>query len=353
MARSRLLHLDGGADAASAGHGLADDAAATTDLAAEGLLHAFSERVQQAHLEQQAQAAAAASRVTPVAGFVVKTRLLEASGAYPAQLKLFVNVCHSPEIPAPPLASDAEIQAAIAAGDPARYKVPLSLSALQSDRDRAGKTCLIIDAAVHSRVYAMANRDPGFRHFLIQLALQWIEQKHTLPLDMDYVLPKAAKKGAISVHTIHRPKRPHIELMDSSEGGPSKSPGSAAPASAAASTLPPRRQDAVRTKNAEDDGDAMLTAYTIDVAYGDDGVTPAFLVVAIQLPQATRMANAALDVEPRRLLLQMPSYQLQAALPHAVDIEAGGAQFDHRTRVLTVTLECLAATATAAAAAGV
>ena len=74
--------------------------------------------------------------IQPLAGFVIKTRTTQAKDDYPKDLKVFINICQSPEIPAPPLVSKEEIQKALMAEDNTTYKVPMSLTPPRSDVDK-------------------------------------------------------------------------------------------------------------------------------------------------------------------------------------------------------------------------
>jgi hypothetical protein len=97
------------------------------------------------------------TEITPIPGFVLKTlgRRQQPSESISGQerqlkiseeqlpidkeeteIKVFVNVCHSPYIPSPPLASDEEIQQALLNQDNSKYRVPLSLSPPRSDVDK-------------------------------------------------------------------------------------------------------------------------------------------------------------------------------------------------------------------------
>jgi hypothetical protein len=54
------------------------------------------------------------------------------------------------------------------------------------------------------------------------------------------------------------------------------------------------------------------------------------------------LLNAALDIEKRRVIFTCPGfYSMDLNLPVDIDTLEGGAQFDRRTKVLTVTLHAL------------
>ncbi len=55
---------------------------------------------------------------------------------FPLSLKVFLNLCQSPFLPAPPPATDDEIAKALESGDASAYRVPLSMSDLREDCDK-------------------------------------------------------------------------------------------------------------------------------------------------------------------------------------------------------------------------
>ena len=119
-------------------------------------------------------------QVEPMPGYVLKTHIFKPQPLL--KTKLFINLCQSPFIPAPPLMSDDELQAAIGSGDNSSYRVPLSLSAMREDVDKSGNVCKVVDACVNTDPFDKSIADEDFKMFLMELCLQWIEQKHEMEL---------------------------------------------------------------------------------------------------------------------------------------------------------------------------
>ncbi|KAJ3299652.1 PIH1 domain-containing protein 1 [Borealophlyctis nickersoniae] len=275
-------------------------------------------------LKQQTANVGPVTEIEPEAGFVVKTHNVTKVEDYPAGLKVFVNVCHSPHVPAPPLASKEEIQRALKAEDNATYRVPLSLNPPRPDRDKAGKACIVFDACINTDPLRKSSDDEDFKIFLIELALQWIEEKYKLELSRDFTLPKMKSKGKLSKHVIRRPKRPFIAEMEQKK---STSVGTTASAGKGlTSGIQP----------------LSLPQPLYEILQEPDTGAPNFLVVQIQLPDVTSINGSTLDIEKDRIILSVPNrYQLDAKLPHPIDTEEGGAQFNKTTRILTATLRVL------------
>ncbi|KAI9100529.1 pre-RNA processing PIH1/Nop17-domain-containing protein [Phlyctochytrium arcticum] len=258
-----------------------------------------------------------ANEVIPEPGFVIKTHNRTKVDDWPAGIKVFINVCHSPHIPAPPLASDEEIRRAINAEDNAAYKVPLSLSTPKTDKDKAAKMCLVFDACINTNPLTKANMDMDYKLFLIELSLEWIEEMYKLDLSREFSIPKMKSKGKLSKHIIRRAKRPAISEI----GGPTKStpvPGNSA-SSAGLSASEPMYKVTVTPES----GKAELVQ------------------VDLRLPALKTVKGAVLDIEERRFLFTLPNqYKLDIPLPQSVNIDKGKAQFNRKTATLHVSLPC-------------
>ncbi|KAI9342191.1 pre-RNA processing PIH1/Nop17-domain-containing protein [Zopfochytrium polystomum] len=145
--------------------------------------------------------------ITPHPWHVLKTRLKTTCADWPAGLKVFVNLCRSPDVPPPPIVAPKDVWAAIGndasdSGGGGGYKVPLSLSGPRSDRDKEGRVCLVFEACVNDAPARLADEDDDYRFFLQQLCLEFLEEKHGVELDRNYTTPKMKAKGPLSTHYI-------------------------------------------------------------------------------------------------------------------------------------------------------
>ncbi|KAH6924102.1 hypothetical protein HPB50_011712 [Hyalomma asiaticum] len=68
--------------------------------------------------------------IKPAPGFCVKTKDTS-SGS-----KIFINVCHTPELPEPQDISDEELMHILGSDDPTTYRVPLSLGLPHEEVDK-------------------------------------------------------------------------------------------------------------------------------------------------------------------------------------------------------------------------
>lgn len=75
--------------------------------------------------------------VQPQAGFVCKTSVVSGNNkAYPVGTVVYINICHAPSIPAPPLSDEKEIQRALNAEPDAYYKVPVNMGKERGERGK-------------------------------------------------------------------------------------------------------------------------------------------------------------------------------------------------------------------------
>lgn len=105
-------------------------------------------------------------------------------------------------IPLPPFSSHNEI------AEPAMKKrldesgqeveglnIPMSVGPGRPCTDKAGEMCVVFDIIVSPSVLSQAKEDATgkYRDFVCQLAIQSAENKHKMPLDYRYKLPKGLK----------------------------------------------------------------------------------------------------------------------------------------------------------------
>lgn len=139
--------------------------------------------------------------ITPEPGYVVKTRfkpvisaddgadaLRTTANSNNQDQKVFINLCHSSLIPPPPLISDEDLAKALEKGDSESYRIPLSLSPLKKSSDNKGVECVVLDVCVNNGPYEKSKLDGAFRSFLLELSIQWMEQRFDWMVDRSMCL---------------------------------------------------------------------------------------------------------------------------------------------------------------------
>jgi hypothetical protein len=151
--------------------------------------------------------------IQPRAGYSYKTTI-ESRQKQPQQsthdigCKVYINICYSDNLPAPKLASEGDIQKALLAAPGATYQVPLSLGQprkLAGTKESAKD--MIFDACIHTQPFIRSEHDLDFRLYLLELAMEHIEEALCVSLSRQFIMLKVAAKGApIPKRTIHLPE---------------------------------------------------------------------------------------------------------------------------------------------------
>lgn len=173
--------------------------------------------------------------VTPTPSFVIKTHVESTTAPkapHPvtvaplctAGTKLFINLCYHEAMPPMRRLSRPGPSGEAEEG----VHVPLAVGHLKEERDNKDAPCLVCDLIMHPDVIRDCDRDGsgGFRHWLVQLALQYVQMKHGLQGSAQYAIPKLKYKGsAVSGQRIRVDKPIGIqEVRDSSPLAPTSTP---------------------------------------------------------------------------------------------------------------------------------
>ncbi|KAK4514672.1 uncharacterized protein ATC70_002273 [Mucor velutinosus] len=141
--------------------------------------------------------------IQPQAGYVCKTHVEQSTRQiYKVGTTVYINICYHSAIPAPPIATEAEIQKALNATEDAVYRVPLSLGQLRYD----DKKSLILDACINTQPYLRSEKDLDFRLYILELAMEFVEGFIANPLSREFTMPSAKSIGKIPPRVLRLPK---------------------------------------------------------------------------------------------------------------------------------------------------
>ena len=229
--------------------------------------------------------------VRPKPAFVFKT--IDRAGG-----KVFINVCSSPQVPKPP-----EITPQMLQGESARIRIPLSMGEPREDQDKEGKPCTTYDAIMHTDPVERAKTEKSMKDFVVELCLQWVEQKFSLELSRTVKFPKGMQaKGEPDIQTIRRNTNQIVEEVGA---------------------------NAYQTE----------TPQPVEQPEFAVSVTDGKVIVSVALPRLESTAGVELEHSSRRLFLKVPGmYTLTVTLPVVVGQEGADSQFNKADRVLTVWL---------------
>ncbi|EGD76689.1 hypothetical protein PTSG_08040 [Salpingoeca rosetta] len=282
---------------------LEGDAAASTPAAVQRLVQEIQDDQQKSAQQQQQQDV---KLITPKPGFCIKTDI--ESGE-----KVFLNICHSEDIPAPPSISDEELALVIANEDGTRFRIPMSVGPPHMEPDNTGTPCRAFDAIVNSSVVEQLNEREGMREFVVELVMCQVEAKHNLALNRVYKVMKRRKSMGKPVPQMCRVKR---KIRD-------------------VSTKDVTVVSEDDAKDSEWKGPQPKYEMYRDPEHGH----PEFLVFEFHLDKLRSARTVALDVGEERLVVHArPNvYYIDIDIKWPLRPNLTVAQFNRRTRILTVT----------------
>ncbi|KAM9298798.1 PIH1 domain-containing protein 1 [Gastrophryne carolinensis] len=249
-------------------------------------------------------------QIRPQPGFCIKTHT-STNG------KIFINICKSNDIPAPPDLSEQELVAILESDDPSGYRVAMSIGEPHVEVDNSGSGCTAYDIVINSTFFEKIKNNELFREFFMTVAMEGLENKYELELSRDWRMLKNRKfMGSIFEHNIRTKSKPIIQEMDAKLPQPAPS----------------------KPLILENTSSPEVPKYTI-LAEPPEGY-PSFLVAEISLPKVSSVRSLVLDLgEDRIVLLGRPDlYIMDIFIPYNIIQEESGAQFNKDTKVLTITM---------------
>ncbi|KAG1736202.1 pre-RNA processing PIH1/Nop17-domain-containing protein [Suillus lakei] len=234
----------------------------------------------------------------------------------PKGLKVFVNIAWDTNVPPPPPGSEDEIQKAMRGEDydesnSGGWFVPVVVSDLRHDKDKAGQPALVVDCVFNTTIKSRTLEEADFKAFIIELALQRVESQTSILLSRQIGSPNIASKGkpvarqVLVPGLLFPPGHPHhksdtkaILVQELA------SPTATAPA--------PRAKGILKSAS---------NTHTPTWTWTNDQRK---IRIMIDVPNLTHahIPNSTLDVEPRRVILHVPSlYDLDINLDVAPDTD--------------------------------
>ncbi|KAF9383284.1 hypothetical protein CPB97_006609 [Podila verticillata] len=303
----------------------------------------------------------AMTEITPVPGFVLQTTTTKESSkvpigakaiVFPKDTQVFINICSSSQLPKPSVATEAEIQKAINAEEGTTYQVPFQLSPPREYKDTGARSYLVVDACVHTDAYKRTEKDFDYKLYIMELAMEWVEEKCQIELSRNFQLPNIKSKDELKKRSVILPKPPAIQEMEDST--PSKkeaskkaiiTPVSSKPATPSSSKLALQVHD-------NDTGIVVPTAGKDDIAL-QSRLLPCpkgtlGIIVEVDLPNHQNINDITLDVVlPDKLVVHSTSqgqgidqgkeYHCEVDMPNEpVDLDTIHAEFNRATRTLRV-----------------
>ncbi|XP_069462473.1 PIH1 domain-containing protein 1 [Ambystoma mexicanum] len=248
--------------------------------------------------------------IQPQPGFCIKTRSSQND-------KIFVNICKSEHIPAPPDFNEQELVSILESDDPSGFRVPMSLGEAHTEMDNSGNACSVYDVAINSTFFQKIQGNELFMEFFITVTLEGLENKYQLELSREWRMLKNRKfMGSVSEQNIRTKSKPIIQEMETSNEHESRS----------------------KPLVTELDSSPAVPEFTITAEPAEG--QPSYLVAEISLPKTPSVRSLVLDLGEDRILLwgHPDLYHLEVFIPYNIIQEDSGAQFNKSTKVLTITM---------------
>eukprot|EP00111_Clytia_hemisphaerica_P004458 TCONS_00012749-protein len=273
-----------------------------------------------------------ANLVAPKPGWCIKTWKTDGE-------KVFMNVCTSDMVLKPKDLSEDEVRKIVESEDPTKFRIPMGIGEAHKEHENSGKEVDVYDIVIHPEFFTKCQQQSFFKEFFIMLIFDGLEAKYELNLNREYKILKNRKAmGTLQMQTVRSKSKPVIMEMD--------------PVMA---ELEQEQLDEQRQKQ-QIMSEVSSTKYTSThrtqqkyvepkftmIKEPDEG-TPEFLVFEISLPKQNSSKNVILDVGEDCLILHASdgNYKMDLDLPYNVNNDETGAQFNKKTKVLTVTLPVL------------
>lgn len=264
--------------------------------------------------------------IKPAPGFCVKTKDTS-SGR-----KLFINVCHTPELPEPQDISDEELMHILGSDDPTTYRVPLSLGLPHEEVDKSGVPCTAYDVIINETFFRKISSNELFKTFLITVALDGIEEKYKAhPERENYVVLKnKLYMGTMPDHSIQDRKGPLIAELPTAQN---QSTGTSSSGGDGERSVSNSGGDDSSVLSCRGSAKVDLTRHTLP---GQRDT----LVARFSLPAVESGSSLALDMadDHVRLISKEPKYTFDFYLPFCIDEDATVAEFNTRHQVIRILL---------------
>ncbi|XP_072165500.1 PIH1 domain-containing protein 1-like [Diadema setosum] len=280
----------------------------------------------------------ASNVVTPEPGVCIKTK--DNTGG-----KVFINLCHTSEMPAPKDINDAELLELLESPEITDYRVPMSIGEAHAEIDNSGNGCTAYDIMINKKFFDKVEKNNLFKGFLMSVAFEALEQKYNILLNRNWSQLKKRKcLGTLHQHNLRAKSKPRILEMEH----PEESADSTLPADSRGQQVTAKKpliteltsevQSSPGTESDAEGVKAPEPKYTM-MREPIDG-HPEFLVVDIELPGVKTAKTLTLDLGEDRILLHAHprAYHLDIFLPFDVDQDTSGSQFNRDTQTLTLTL---------------
>ncbi|XP_069695549.1 PIH1 domain-containing protein 1-like [Periplaneta americana] len=261
--------------------------------------------------------------VIPTPGMCVKTRTKDGN-------KVFINVCHTKDLPAPKDVGDDELLEIWTSEEAdSSFRVPMSLGEGHEEVDKGGNPVIAYDVAINSDYFNKLENNKLFLSFFMTVAMEGLQEKYNIELEMkDYVILKNRRVlGKLHPHRVRQSgtKQPADPLIQEVSPPIATSHQPLIQEMTSATTFSQQPQYRIRREPPEAD-------------------FPEYLLAEFFMKDLTSSRDLTLDVGEDRIILDSPgqvgqqAYKLDVFIPYLIDQDKCLADFNTDTKILTLTL---------------
>jgi len=273
----------------------------------------------------QRQEAAQCKFVIPNPGMCIKTRD-EKTGK-----KVFVNLCHSEDVPEPQVhLTDQELADILDGGsnnevDDIRF--PMSIGDKRDEVDKAGKPSFACDCIVNAKFFrTKLLQSKVYQTFLIVVALEGIDEKHKMELDKNgyTILQNTKSYGKLTPQFLK--SKANIREIDSSE--PLVGPGLKSKSTTlSAANSKSSTNSLIEVVSSKSNLDITIIQVSEELAKAQ-----------IQFPPMRDPKKLEVEFGADRIIVNSPVGSLDVFVPLDIYQEKSKAEFNLATNILTLTI---------------
>lgn len=254
----------------------------------------------------------------PLPGVCIKTKTDKGE-------KVFINLCHTSELPPPKDITDEEFYLLLESERP-NWCIPMSIGHERFESSKDGTQCLTYDIALNTKYFNKIQKEKVYFTFTILATFDAIEDKHEKTLDnKGYVVLKNRKvTGTLHDHRVQKREIRQPELVKAKQ---------------LIEEIPEAEMKKIDKKSAE--LNAPNDTVTVDesnfilLRKPKDGNTQT-LMAFFKLPNQSCCKDISVNINKDRVVIEAPdfNYCIDIFLPHLIDQAKAIASIDQNLQVI-------------------
>ncbi|KAI5963931.1 hypothetical protein CANMA_003528 [Candida margitis] len=135
-------------------------------------------------------------KLDPKPGFVIKTKILESRNSSQVFTKVFINICHDPQVPKPSIAFEPEVVFPMIIDN--QWEIPIVVSIVKDSKDKKGFPSLVYDCCINDECFRWCQISKDLKLILIEWCIESVEMVNSVTLEREYSIPKMLTKGELT-----------------------------------------------------------------------------------------------------------------------------------------------------------